>query len=226
MGEETSNTPLLSRQFTQALVMAAEWHAAQRRKKDDRIVPYISHLLTVASFILEDDGTEEEAIAGLLHDAVEDQGIHPETIEALFGAEVRRIVEACSDAAGRLGDTKPDWLPRKIEHIAKLRALGPDEPVLRVTAADKLHNCRDTVADLRELGPDRDPEARCELARERLDRFNGRVAGTCWYYGEMSLMLDDQLPKSRLVSGLHDAARALHQAVKVPFPAPQPPLSE
>jgi len=97
----------LSTRFTTALMLAAELHATQRRKKDDRDIPYVSHLLAVAALVLEDGGSEDEAIAGLLHDAIEDQGLTPERVEDEFGPEVARIVVACSDAFAGPGGEKP-----------------------------------------------------------------------------------------------------------------------
>jgi len=204
---EMSDRPLLSDRFTDALVNACLWHGSQKRKKDHVAIPYVSHLLGVASLVLEDGGTEDQAIAGLLHDSVEDQDIELATLAALYGAEVARIVDACSDAAGKIGEKKPPWRERKVHHLAKLRALGPDEGVLGVTAADKLHNCRDIVADVRQQGI------------VRLASFNGGIDGTCWYYREMTLLLERNLPDSRLTTDLGREARLLHQLAGIEFAA-------
>jgi|HubBroStandDraft_6_1064221.scaffolds.fasta_scaffold522616_2 (p)ppGpp synthase/HD superfamily hydrolase len=208
---EMSDRPLLSDHFTDALVKACLWHGSQKRKKEHVTIPYVSHLLAVASLVLEDGGTEDQAIAGLLHDSVEDQGIELGTLVARYGAEVARIVDACSDAAGKVGEKKPPWKERKLHHLAKLRTLGPDEGVLRVTAADKLHNCRDIVADVRQQG----------IAR--LAGFNGGIDGTCWYYREMALLLEHNLPDSRLTSDLGREARLLHQFAGLEFAAEESP---
>ncbi len=129
--------------FDRAVAFARALHAGQRRKGTD--IPYVAHLLGVASLVVEDGGSEDEAIAGLLHDAVEDQGGAPtlRRIEQLFGREVARIVDACSDA-----DVvpKPPWRARKEAYIAHLP--DADRAVLRVSLADKLHNARAILFDL------------------------------------------------------------------------------
>ena len=194
---------VLTDRFTSALVQAATWHASQRRKAKD--VPYISHLLGTASLVLDDGGTEDEAIAGLLHDTLEDTDVDEATIRTMFGDEVARIVVACSDTVTR---PKPPWLDRKLHHMESLR--GADVSVLRVTAADKLHNCIDLVADVRAFGP------------SILDRFAGGVQGTCWYYGAMGRMLDERLATSRLTVDLGLQVRMLHELAGLTFPAEQP----
>jgi (p)ppGpp synthase/HD superfamily hydrolase len=193
-------------------VRACVWHHTQIRKKPGRAVPYISHLLAVASLVLEGGGSEDEAIAGLLHDAIEDQGVSPAEIAERYGDTVARIVVACSDAVGGPGVEKAPWLDRKIRHLEHLEGLGADEAVLRVTAADKLHNCRDLVADVRAEGP------------AALERFNGGVQGTCWYYGRMTQLLEARLPASRLTGDLAREARTLHGLAGLEFPAKRPPL--
>jgi GTP pyrophosphokinase len=162
---EDFDVPLLSSRFEDALVLAARLHARQRRKGSG--VPYVSHLLGVASLVLEDGGDEDQAIAALLHDAVEDQGGQPtlEVIRARFGDTVAAIVLGCTDS-----DTipKPPWRERKERYIAHLRH-APAE-VRRVSAADKLHNARTIVADLRTVGD------------SIWSRFTADRDGTLWYY--------------------------------------------
>jgi (p)ppGpp synthase/HD superfamily hydrolase len=203
----------LSPAFSTAATLAAELHAAQKRKKSDRDVAYVSHLFAVAALILEDGGGEDEAIAGLLHDSVEDQGMTGQRLGDEFGADVARIVIACSDAAGLVGDEKPPWRARKQHHLDALRDLPPGDPtdrILRVTAADKLHNCRDLVADLEALPqPDR---------TARLAEFNGGPDGTCWYYAQMSALLSDRLPASRLTAQLAEATARLHELAGIQIP--------
>ena len=208
----TATGPLTNRylttQFSTALLVAAELHASQKRKKDDRDIPYIAHLLSVAALVLEDGGSEDEAIAGLLHDALEDQGLQPERVVAEFGPEVARIVVACSDAIAEPGAVKADWLARKVHHLAALETADP--AILRVTAADKLHNCLDVVADVEREGP------------ETLERFNGKRQGTCWYYGAMAQLLARRLPDCALGSRLGHQARTLHDLLGIAFPAAKP----
>ena len=136
----------LSPAFTEAVELARELHAGQVRKGTE--IPYLSHLLAVASLVLDAGGTEHEAIAALLHDAAEDAGGRAtlERIRAQFGDEVAGIVEACSDT---LAEQKEPWPERKRRYIAHLE--DPDLPhgALLVSLADKLHNARAIVFDLR-----------------------------------------------------------------------------
>jgi GTP pyrophosphokinase len=162
----------LTKRFLEALSYATKLHAKQKRKGSDE--PYIGHLLGVASLVLQHGGDENEAIAALLHDAVEDQGGRAtlRTIGRKFGKKVAAIVEACSDS---FETPKPPWLERKKEHLAKIRHASPS--VRLVCAADKLHNARTILADYREIG-------------ERLwQRFSGGKEGTLWYYRGMAKAL-------------------------------------
>jgi hypothetical protein len=155
----------LSSRFEEALILATRLHAGQRRK--GKYVPYIAHLLAVTSLVLEHGGGEEEAIAALLHDAIEDQGhrVSLEEIHQRFGEVVANIVKGCSDATGL---PKPPWRERKEAYIAHLREASASERL--VSAADKLHNARCIRADYRALG------------EELWERFNGGREGTLWYY--------------------------------------------
>lgn len=202
---------LLSIRFSAALASVAELHARQRRKKP-RDVAYISHLLGVASAVLDDGGSEDEAIAGLFHDSIEDQGMTVERLTEDWGAEVARVVSACTDSVARPGEPKLPWLGRKKTHLDHLRALGADTAVLRVTAADKLHNCNDIVWDLKEDG----------VGLERLDAFQGGREGTCWYYGQMADVVGRGLPASRLSQALQISVRELHDLAGMAYPAPEP----
>ncbi len=158
----------LTTRFQEALVYAADLHRDQRRKGSGE--PYLGHLLGVASLVLKHAGSEDEAIAALLHDAVEDQGGRPtlQEIRRRFGKRVAAIVEGCSDA---FETPKPAWSERKRKHLAKIRRAPAS--VRLVTAADKLDNARAILADYRVVG-------------ERLwSRFNGRKRGTLGYYRRM-----------------------------------------
>lgn len=150
----------LSPEFIDAFSFAAQLHADQMRKGlagDDRAraVPYIAHLMGVASLVLEHGGGEREAIAALLHDAIEDQtqshGGDPaemrERISRRFGKQVLRIVEGCSDSEGV---NKAPWRQRKEAYLARLAAEPRD--VQLVSLADKVHNARSLVTDLRRHG--------------------------------------------------------------------------
>ena len=156
---------MLSERFIEALTYATQLHATQVRKGSG--VPYIAHLLGVASIALEYGANEDEAIAALLHDAIEDQGGAPtrEEIRRRFGDTVTAIVEGCTDA-----DTipKPPWRQRKEAYIAHILTASPS--VLLVSASDKLHNARSILRDYRMLG------------ESVWQRFKGGKEGSLWYY--------------------------------------------
>ena len=160
---------MLSDRFTDSVTLAAELHSTQLRKGTN--IPYLSHLLGVTSLVLEHGGNEDEAIAAMLHDAVEDCGGKKtlELIKNQFGAEVAAIVEGCTDS---YEIPKPDWRTRKENYLQHL-ATAPAS-VLLVSNADKLHNARAILSDLRIHGE--------SLWR----RFSGRKEGTLWYYRSLA----------------------------------------
>jgi (p)ppGpp synthase/HD superfamily hydrolase len=139
--------PKLSGAFDEAFRYAHAVHHDQRRKGTD--APYIAHLIGVASIVLDDGGSEEEAIAALLHDAPEDHGGRPrlDDIRSRFGDAVARIVEDCTDS---WDDPKPPWAERKRAYVEHARTLRPSS--LRVSAADKVHNTYAILRDLRTRG--------------------------------------------------------------------------
>lgn len=155
----------LTARFEEALVYATRLHAGQARK--GTTIPYISHLLAVAGIVLENGGNEDEAIAALLHDAIEDQGgaATREEIRRRFGNTVVEIVDSCTDAEIM---PKPPWKPRKEAYIARMRHASAS--VRLVSVADKLHNTRSILADYRVLGD------------ALWHRFTGGKEGTLWYY--------------------------------------------
>ncbi len=155
----------LSSRFDEALVMASSLHRAQVRKTSG--VPYIAHLLGVASLVLEDGGSEDMAIAALLHDAAEDQGGDAvlADISKAFGANVARWVRQASDT---LTVPKPAWETRKRHHLAEIP--GADREARLIMLADKVHNARAILADYARVGPT--VWERFSVPRER----------TMWYY--------------------------------------------
>jgi len=161
--------PVLGERFEQALVFAAQTHRTQVRKGSG--IPYIGHLLGVCSLVIEDGGSETEAIAALLHDTAEDQGGEDMLIEISdrFGKEVADIVSACSDT---LMEPKPPWPARKQAYIAHLDE-EPD-PALRVSLADKLFNARAILRDYLLVGD------------EVWERFRLGRDGQLWYYRELA----------------------------------------
>ncbi|MCC5897860.1 MAG: HD domain-containing protein [Phormidium sp. BM_Day4_Bin.17] len=156
---------MLSQRFTEALLWATELHQQQIRKGSG--IPYIAHLLGVTSEALEYGATEDEAIAALLHDAIEDCGGRPIALEIRrrFGDNVADIVEGCTDSETQ---PKPPWRERKEAYIAHLRTASPS--VRLVSAADKLYNARSILKDYRCVG-----EAIWQ-------RFTGGRSGSLWYY--------------------------------------------
>ncbi|MCI0340627.1 MAG: HD domain-containing protein, partial [Planctomycetales bacterium] len=151
--------------FEDALLHAARLHKDQVRKESG--VPYVTHLLAVASLVGEAGGGEDEVIAALLHDAAEDQGGR-ETLAEIrkrFGPRVADIVEACSDT---FETPKPPWRARKEAYLAHLPHASAS--TLLVSCADKVHNSRATLSDLRENG------------EKTWARFKGGKDGTLWYF--------------------------------------------
>jgi len=187
--------------FENALAYAARLHAGQMRKGSD--TPYISHLLAVTAIALDHGATENEAIAALLHDAVEDQG-GQETLEEIrrqFGNQVAEIVAACSDTDEL---PKPPWRERKEAFVERLRT----EPysVRLVVAADKLHNVRDVLRNFRIHGDD------------LWLHFKGGRDGTIWYYGAVVDALNqaatsDEKQLNALIQEISDSLSMLKQAV-------------
>ena len=162
--------PVVGKRFRDALVWAAELHQEQKRKGGN--IPYVAHLIGVASIVLEHGGDEDQAIGALLHDALEDQAhrMSPNEIRARFGERVEQIVEACTDGdPEEQRDRDPGrWKIRKQRYIDEV-ATKPAEALL-VSMADKLYNARAILEDYRELGEALWP------------RFTTGKEGTLWYY--------------------------------------------
>jgi len=155
----------LGPRFLRAFMFAAEKHAGQTRKAST--IPYIAHLMGVASLVLEAGGDEDLAIAALLHDVVEDCGGAPmlKEVRRKFGNRVAKVVDGCTDA-----DTYPKapWLERKETYIRRLKTERADTRL--VSAADKLNNVRSILSDYRAVG------------ESVWSRFHGGREGTLWYY--------------------------------------------
>ncbi|NQU22623.1 MAG: HD domain-containing protein [Candidatus Nealsonbacteria bacterium] len=185
----------LTDRFSDALVYAAALHAAQGRKVSGE--PYLAHLLAVASLVLEHGGDEDEAIAALLHDAIEDQGgkAAAEQVLLRFGPRVAEIVEGCTDAHTQ---PKPPWRQRKEAFIARLPRAS--RSVRLVAAADKLHNVRSLLRDYR-------------LHGESLwDHFRGGRDGTLWYHRCVTDVLK-QAGSTALIEELDRAVSQLERLV-------------
>ncbi len=177
---------MLSERLDRALAYARSAHGEQLRKGTR--ISYIAHPMAVAGLVLTYGGDEDQAIAALLHDVVEDcapfaDGVpHADAIEREFGARVAAIVLSCTDAtaAGKSGERGhasaerklEDWYARKRAYLAHLSGARPD--ALLVSACDKLHNARSIRVDLARIG------------KSLFERFNAGRDGTLWYYRELA----------------------------------------
>lgn len=163
--ENSIRPPGLGPRLQRAFRYAAEKHDGQTRK--GTAVPYLSHLMAVASLVLEAGGDEDMAIAALLHDVVEDCGGMPRLREVRkrFGDRVAQIVEGCTDS---FGEPKAEWVERKKNYLRELQ--HADAETRLVSASDKLHNVRTILADYRQHG------------EAIWTRFSGKREGTLWYY--------------------------------------------
>lgn len=192
-----------SSKFEDALVYAARLHRDQVRKSTG--TPYMGHLLGVTSMVIAAGGTEEQACAAVLHDAIEDQGGDPvrQDIKTIFGDEIERIVSACTDT-----DVfpKPPWKDRKVAHIKHMKTV--DDSVRLVVIADKLHNLRELNKDYCYASSWAGPEGLDK--REKIwAPFKGGRDGTVWYYQAMAYALS----RSEEASPLRDLSAILgHEA--------------
>lgn len=165
----------LGKRFELAFSLAREWHAAQTRKGTD--IPYVGHLMHVSAHVIEAAGTEDQAIAALLHDALEDAGdmaayrARRERIASEFGERVLALVEGCTDGSPDEKDEMA-WRDRKERYLAHLAEA--DERLLVVSLADKLHNAGQLLYDAPRHGPD------------FFDRFHATPAETAWYYRSLA----------------------------------------
>jgi hypothetical protein len=180
MLKDTAPPPPLTDRFLAAVELAAEVHGLQRRTGTE--IPYIAHLLVVTGLVLEDGGDEDEAIAAMLHDAVEDGGGRPllRQIEARFGERAAVIVEACTDNVDV--DEVERWIERKRRYLEHLPSVI-DDAILRVALADKVHNARSIVRDYREEGHPLWERFTQKTAREQL-----------WYYGGLLAFFETRRP--------------------------------
>lgn len=189
MGQSDRKPVMTTPRYGAALQWAEDLHRNQRRK--GKPVPFISHLIGVSALVWEDGGTEDQAIAALLHDAIEDAGQSHASIAERFGVAVADIVRDCTDTSpdAQPGEKEP-WLLRKTRYLDSLA--GKPLASLLVTAADKAHNAGDMVLDAR-----RDP------AMWR--KFNAGLDGSAWCLLRMHQALVEHLPESRSVERLGEA---------------------
>lgn len=168
----------------QAFQFAAQEHKCQLRKATK--IPYISHLMSVSALVMENGGDEEQAIAGLLHDIIEDAEppsrvpyIRKEILEQ-FGPRVLSLVEGCTDGEADEAGEKAPWRERKEAYLDHLQ----NEPVelLLISCCDKLHNARAILTDLTTHGD------------ILFERFTGKKEGTLWYYRTLAAIFEERLP--------------------------------
>jgi GTP pyrophosphokinase len=195
---------MLGKPFVDALTYAAELHADQRRKGTP--TPYVAHLLGVCSLVLEDGGDEDEAIAALLHDAVEDQdddnpGQLLAEIRSRFGDRVASIVEECTETLER---PKPPWPDRKAAYLAHLDEAS--DSALRVSLADKLHNATSVLRDYRLYGDDLWSRFNPQAGKER----------TLDQYAELARVFSRRCPASPMA---RDLDRVVGELVRLATPA-------
>lgn len=200
----------LGPRFDRALAMAHDLHRDQTRKGGH--IPYISHLLAVCALVLEDGGSEDEAIAALLHDAVEDQGGQEtlDRISDIFGNHIAGIVLECTDKIERnpADDSPEGWRRRKEADLAKIASLS--EGALRVKTADRLHNLRSLITDYHNVG---------EMLWQR---FNGGRAGTLWFNRASAEALMTARPENILSQELIKSCKILENLSKTDFNADSP----
>jgi GTP pyrophosphokinase len=191
---------MLTDRFAHAALYAIELHRLQTRKATS--IPYVTHLFAVCSLVLEDGGSEDEAIAALLHDGPEDQGGSKvlDEIRARFGDAVATTAAGLSDAMPAAGEEKLPWRERKEAYLHHLDSASAS--VLRVSLADKLHNARSILVD---VGADGEDVWR---------RFNADRAEQAWYYRELLSVFERRLRGSR---NLPELARVVGEL----FPQPQ-----
>lgn len=159
----------ISPRLYKALEFTFKLHGHDARKAGN--IPYMAHLLSVCALVQQDGGNEEEAIAALLHDALEDkpEETNRAEITSLFGEQVVQIIEVSIDTpSDYTGGVKPPWRSRKEAYLAHARTTAPD--MLRVTIADKIDNARSILADHQRLGD------------EIWKRFNAGKEDQLWYY--------------------------------------------
>src|SRR5262245_54661027 len=195
---------ILTDRFDRALLYATHVHGGQVRKGTS--TPYVAHLLAVAATVLEYGGDEDLAIAALLHDSAEDQGgeARLEDVRNRFGDRVAWIVQACSDSLANTakGEPKADWLERKKAYLARLRKA--DDDILRVSLADKVHNARAILRDLR----------KADVGEEVWTRFTPPKEQTLQYYRSLADIFCERLP-----GPLSSELREIVQVLREPCPA-------
>ena len=193
---------VLTDRYTAAVAYASTIHAHQTRKGGDNTA-YMAHLLGVSALVIEAGGDEDEAIAGLLHDAVEDAGGLPRLadISLRFGDTVASIVGACSDSTDAEWKRRTPYWQRKQAYLDHLEDPQTSGRAVMVSTADKVHNARATITDLRIHGP------------QALHKFNGTPGEVLTYYVECLRIAEDRQMPEVLLWPLYEAVVELDRAV-------------
>ena len=181
-----------------ALALAIEAHQNQIRKSTQ--IPYISHPLAVASIALEFGASEDQAIAALLHDSIEDGGRkYEEVILAQFGQYVHDLVQGCTDGTPDHSGQKAPWIERKTAYLKHLQEASDE--VLLVSCSDKLHNARAIVSDLINEGP------------SVFERFSSTPEQTLWYYRQLATIFNNRkAPPAKALESAVSQMEALSQS--------------
>jgi (p)ppGpp synthase/HD superfamily hydrolase len=181
-----------------ALALAIEAHQNQIRKSTQ--IPYISHPMAVASIALEFGASENQAIAALLHDAIEDGGIkYANIIKAQFGDHVHDLVQGCTDGTPDHSGQKAPWIERKTAYLKHLQEASDE--VLLVSCSDKLHNARAIVSDLINEGP------------SVFERFSSTPEQTLWYYRQLATIFNNRkAPPAKALESAVSQMEALSQS--------------
>ena len=188
-----------SKKMDEAIALAVDSFRDIFRK--GTTVPYLTHLMSVAAMVGEGGGDEEQIIAAMLHDSIEDiPGATADELEQRFGTRVATLVVALSDSTTQ--QPKPPWRERKETYLKHLKHAGAD--VKLISVADKLHNCQSLI---------RDHLVRGDATYER---FAGKKDGTLWYYRSLLGALDHGFHHP-LLDELHSSVERLHGMSKVDF---------
>ena len=198
MAKEQKDGLRLSGRFTKAVEYARELQTEFRKGTS---IPYMAHLLGVASFVMGEAGghipvSEDMVIAAILHDVVEDHGGAPrlEEVKREFGSDVARMVEGLSDTLAEDHDKKEGWEKRKVRYLEHLRSAPEDE--LLISAADKLYNAKAILDDFKGIGP------------EIWDRFKRGPKQQLWYFRELLAIFQLRL-RGRIVDEMDDVVNEL-----------------
>ena len=190
------------KKLNQAFKYANEWHSEQKRK--GTTIPYVSHLMSVSALVIENGGDEDQAIAALLHDSLEDAPNDVEAssrkhlIESVFGANVLKYILSCTDGLPSQDGIKGEWKERKVQYIAHLNET--DKKTLLIALADKHHNANSILKDLKEVG------------LSVFERFTTGMLGSMWYYTELAELFERRLP-CRLAYELKDVVREIKSLI-------------